>query len=154
MTYIPARHAVVWPVPGVLGASRQRDTCSTRPNQDPAIPIKFSLGSVGATYGAERVGMCPAGEPASRVDIVFGRGTFVDAIEETVTAGGNSLTYDATTGQYIYVWKTGQGGVGRIVQAVRARPEGWDAPRGPVQVHQVAHSRRSADTVRVERRAL
>ena len=29
-----------------------------------------------------------------------------DAIEETVTAGGSSLSYDAASGQYIYVWKT------------------------------------------------
>ena len=27
-------------------------------------------------------------------------------VEETVTAGGSSLSYDPTTGQYIYVWKT------------------------------------------------
>ena len=30
----------------------------------------------------------------------------VDAVEETVTAGGSSLTYDAGADQYIYVWKT------------------------------------------------
>jgi hypothetical protein len=29
-----------------------------------------------------------------------------DAIEETMTAGGSSLTYDAAAGQYVYVWKT------------------------------------------------
>jgi hypothetical protein len=30
----------------------------------------------------------------------------VDAVEETVTAGGSTLSYDASSGQYIYVWKT------------------------------------------------
>jgi hypothetical protein len=30
----------------------------------------------------------------------------VDAIEQTVTAGQSSLSYDALTGQYTYVWKT------------------------------------------------
>jgi hypothetical protein len=30
----------------------------------------------------------------------------MDEIEETVTAGGSSLSYDPGSGQYIYVWKT------------------------------------------------
>jgi hypothetical protein len=30
----------------------------------------------------------------------------VDGIEETVSAGSSSLTYNAGTGRYIYVWKT------------------------------------------------
>jgi len=30
----------------------------------------------------------------------------VDGVEETVSAGGSSLSYDASTGQYRYVWKT------------------------------------------------
>ncbi len=30
----------------------------------------------------------------------------LDAIEQTVTAGASNLSYDATTDQYIYVWKT------------------------------------------------
>jgi hypothetical protein len=30
----------------------------------------------------------------------------VDGIEETVTAGGSSLSYDAATETYNYVWKT------------------------------------------------
>ena len=29
-----------------------------------------------------------------------------NTIEETVTAGGSSLSYNATTNQYTYVWKT------------------------------------------------
>jgi Tfp pilus assembly protein PilX len=29
-----------------------------------------------------------------------------DGIEETATAGSSSLSYDATTDQYTYVWKT------------------------------------------------
>jgi hypothetical protein len=29
-----------------------------------------------------------------------------DAVEETLTAGGSSLTYDAVGAQYVYVWKT------------------------------------------------
>ena len=33
----------------------------------------------------------------------------VDALEENVTAGSSSLSYDATTDQYTYVWKTNKG---------------------------------------------
>ena len=32
----------------------------------------------------------------------------VSGIEPTVTAGGSSLSYNATTDQYAYVWKTDQ----------------------------------------------
>jgi hypothetical protein len=30
----------------------------------------------------------------------------VDVVDETVTAGSSSLSYDATADQYVYVWKT------------------------------------------------
>ena len=30
----------------------------------------------------------------------------IDELEETETAGGSSLTYDASTDRYKYVWKT------------------------------------------------
>jgi hypothetical protein len=30
----------------------------------------------------------------------------VDGVEQTVTAGGSSLSYDATSDAYTYVWKT------------------------------------------------
>jgi hypothetical protein len=32
-----------------------------------------------------------------------------DAIEETVSASGSSLKYDAVTAQYVYTWKTSKG---------------------------------------------
>ena len=38
--------------------------------------------------------------------IVCDTASAADAIEETVAAGGSSLSYDATTDQYVYVWKT------------------------------------------------
>jgi len=64
-----------------------------------AIPVKFSLG------GDMGLDIFTAGYPASRNSAcVVGDG--VDPIEETVTAGGSSLSYDPSTGVYTYVWKT------------------------------------------------
>jgi hypothetical protein len=64
-----------------------------------AIPVKFALG---AAYG---LAIFADGYPQSvRQDCVTGASE--DAIETTVTAGQSTLTYDATSGQYIYVWKT------------------------------------------------
>lgn len=63
-----------------------------------AIPVKFSLG------GNQGLAIFESGYPKSvAMNCQFSSS---DAIEETVTAGGSTLQYDATTGQYIYVWKT------------------------------------------------
>lgn len=64
-----------------------------------AIPVKFSLGGnqglsiFAAGYPASSAIACDASEPG-------------DTIEVTVSPGGSSLSYNATTGQYTYVWKT------------------------------------------------
>jgi hypothetical protein len=64
-----------------------------------AIPLKFVLGGdqglnvFAADYPASTVVPCDVAEPG-------------DVIEETANAGGSSLTYDAATGRYTYVWKT------------------------------------------------
>jgi PKD repeat protein len=63
-----------------------------------AIPVKFSLSG---DYG---LNIFATGHPSS--SIVTCGSTAEDAIEQTVTAGGSSLSYDAVTGQYTYVWKT------------------------------------------------
>ena len=33
-------------------------------------------------------------------------GALIDVVEETINAGGSSLSYNAATEQYTYVWKT------------------------------------------------
>ncbi len=64
-----------------------------------AVPVKFSLsGNKGlnifaAGYPASGPVACDASEPGSN-------------IEETVSAGGSSLTYDAAADRYSYIWKT------------------------------------------------
>lgn len=67
-------------------------------NAGRAIPIKFSLN------GYQGLDIFATSYPAS-VTVACGTSA-EDAIEQTVTAGGSSLSYDATTDQYTYVWKT------------------------------------------------
>jgi hypothetical protein len=64
-----------------------------------AVPVKFSLN------GDQGLNILSAGYPASQ-PIVCDSASAADAIEETVAAGGSSFSYDATTDQYVYVWKT------------------------------------------------
>lgn len=63
-----------------------------------AIPIKFSLD------GYQGLNILSAEYPASAM--VSCGSSVEDAIEQTVTAGASSLSYDAATDQYTYVWKT------------------------------------------------
>jgi choice-of-anchor C domain-containing protein len=64
-----------------------------------SIPVKFSLG------GNRGLAIFDPGYPASKPVDCAGF-TSTDAVEETVTAGGSSLQYDAGSDQYTYVWKT------------------------------------------------
>lgn len=64
-----------------------------------AIPVKFSLG------GNRGLDIFAAGFPASQ-QIACNNSAPVSDIEETVAAGGSSLTYDPATDQYSYIWKT------------------------------------------------
>jgi hypothetical protein len=72
------------------------------------IPVKFSLG------GNQGMAIFAAGYP--KAVLMTCAGAVQDTVEETVTAGGSSLQYDATTGQYIYVWKTDKAWAGSCRQ--------------------------------------
>jgi N-acetylneuraminic acid mutarotase len=63
------------------------------------IPVKFSLG------GNQGLNIFAAGYPRSE-QIVCDTSATLDDIEQTVTAGGSGLSYDAATNQYVYTWKT------------------------------------------------
>ena len=63
-----------------------------------AIPVKFSLS------GYQGMDIMAAGSPKFTVGTCTPETT--DTVEETVTAGGSSLSYDAVADRYIYVWKT------------------------------------------------
>ena len=64
-----------------------------------AIPVKFSLS------GDQGLNIFEDGYPKSIPIKCDGTGPLGD-IEDTVTAGKSSLSYDTATDQYIYVWKT------------------------------------------------
>jgi predicted extracellular nuclease len=64
-----------------------------------AIPVKFSLS------GNQGLNIFAAGYPTSR-KVTCDASAPPDAIEQTVNAGSSSLSYDATTDTYNYVWKT------------------------------------------------
>jgi hypothetical protein len=82
-----------------------------------AIPIKFSLG------GDQGLDIFDAGYPKSQ-QIACDSTATVDGIEETVTAGGSSLSYDAATDQYTYVWKSDKAWVGTCRQLVLKLDDG------------------------------
>ena len=63
-----------------------------------AIPLKFSLG------GNRGLAIFAPGFP--RVVTTRATGDPTDEIETTVTAGGSSLSYDASSNRYQYTWKT------------------------------------------------
>jgi prealbumin domain-containing protein len=64
-----------------------------------AVPVKFSLG------GSLGLDVFASGYPKSQ-HVTCSTSAPLDAVEETVTAGASSLSYDPATGLYSYVWKT------------------------------------------------
>jgi uncharacterized repeat protein (TIGR01451 family) len=64
-----------------------------------AAPVKFSLG------GNQGLNIFATSSPSS-VQISCSTSAPIDPVEETETAGGSSLSYDAAAGQYKYTWKT------------------------------------------------
>ncbi len=70
-------------------------------NAGRAIPVKFSLG------GNQGLGVIAAGFPTSKT-VACGSTAGSVGGEQTVTAGGGSLSYDTLVGQYSYVWKTNE----------------------------------------------
>jgi hypothetical protein len=64
-----------------------------------AVPTKFSLS------GDMGLDIFSAASPTSQ-PISCNTSAPQDAVEQTLTAGGSSLSYDASTDRYNYVWKT------------------------------------------------
>jgi hypothetical protein len=64
-----------------------------------SVPLKFGLGG---DFGLD---IFAAGYPTSR-KISCEPGLPTEPVEETVTVSASGLRYDASAGQYIYVWRT------------------------------------------------
>jgi hypothetical protein len=86
-------------------------------NAGRAIPVKFSLS------GNKGLSIFAANSPVSGVIDCGSAGTPVD-ITGTVTAGGSSLSYDASSDQYNYVWKTESSWAGTCRQLVLTLNDG------------------------------
>jgi hypothetical protein len=68
-------------------------------NAGRAVPVKFSLG------GNRGLNILAAGYPQS-MQVACNSASPVDTVEQTSTAGTNSLSYDSTSNTYTYLWKT------------------------------------------------
>ncbi|HEX9387510.1 MAG TPA: PxKF domain-containing protein, partial [Anaerolineales bacterium] len=73
------------------------------------VPVRFSLG------GDQGLDIFAARYPDSQ-KIVSTGGTPQDAIEETVIVGSSSLSYDAASDTYTYMWKTSKAWAGTCRQ--------------------------------------
>lgn len=81
------------------------------------IPVRFSLG------GDQGLSIFESGYPKSQ-QVPCDPAAPVDGIEETLTAGASSLSYDATSGRYSYVWKTEKGWANTCRQLVLKLTDG------------------------------
>ncbi|HWS56805.1 MAG TPA: PxKF domain-containing protein [Pyrinomonadaceae bacterium] len=68
-------------------------------NAGRAIPVKFSLS------GNKGLAVFAAGSPASQ-QVTCNSSAPISELTETLTAGSSSLSYDASSDRYNYVWKT------------------------------------------------
>lgn len=76
-----------------------------------AVPVKFSLG------GFHGLDIFAPGYPKSQV-MNCGSSVLESAVEQTVNAGGSSLSYDAASDTYSYIWKTEKNWAGTCRQLV------------------------------------
>jgi len=76
-----------------------------------SVPVKFSLD------GFQGLDVILAGYPVSQ-QFACGSGEPLDSAEQSMTAGGSSLSYDAITDQYNYVWQTDDAWAGTCRQLI------------------------------------
>lgn len=88
-----------------------------------AIPVKFSL------HGDQGLAIFAAGFPKSERIACVG-GASLDNVEETMTAGSSSLSYDPSTDLYRYTWKTEKAWAGTCRQLVLKLADGAEHRAG------------------------
>jgi hypothetical protein len=74
-----------------------------------AIPVKFTL------HGYQGMNILATGSPTWTIGSCSGTDDAITSTE-TVTAGNSSLSYDATSDQYVYVWKTDKTWAGKSMR--------------------------------------
>jgi uncharacterized delta-60 repeat protein len=74
-----------------------------------AVPVKLSVG------GYQGMNLFAAGSPSSQA-VSCSTSAPMDAVEQTVTAGSSTLTYDAASQRYTYAWKTDKAWAGSCRQ--------------------------------------
>ena len=88
----------LWPFTGFAQPVDNSPTVNSM-NAGRTVPVKFSLG------GDRGLGSSKPGYPRVTTVSCEGNAT-ADPIEETETAGVSTLTYDAASDRYTYLWKT------------------------------------------------
>jgi hypothetical protein len=83
-----------------------------------AIPIKFSLN------GDQGLSILAEGYPTSQQVNCANVGTLQNMPTETVSPGASTLSYDAASNQYTYVWKTDKAWAGTCRQFVLRLTDG------------------------------
>jgi hypothetical protein len=91
-------YTVVYPWSGFLQPVDNQPTVNSM-KAGSAVPVRFSLG------GDRGPSIFASGFPTSQ-PADCDSGAVNDAIEQTVTTSTSGLSYDATSRQYVYVWKT------------------------------------------------
>jgi len=83
-----------------------------------AIPVKFTL------HGYQGMNIFASGYPKATTGTCSASNT--DAIEETATSSQSGLNYDATSDQYVYVWKTDKAWAGKAILLTVRLSDGTD----------------------------
>jgi hypothetical protein len=112
---------VVYDFQGFFRPVDNPDVATNKAKAGSAIPVKFSLA------GDQGLDIFATGtNPTTNETFTYPTSTAMacdstdelDAVEETVSAGGSSLQYDAALDQYTYVWKTNKSWAGTCRQLV------------------------------------
>jgi PKD repeat protein len=110
---------VLYPFSGFYAPVDHPDVAVNVAKAGSGIPVKFSLG------GDRGLQIFADGYPKSvgfRCDI----SDTPDVVEQTVNATNSGLTYDAASGQYVYVWKTDKGWAGSCRRLTVRLADGTD----------------------------